>query len=177
LIVLYQTSILAIHCTCATMSTLCQVCYVAYYNSCLQCGAYSVESTSEGKPVLLSTVHAEMMEVQLDYLRLHRTCWRLLRSVKEQCRDDLFRMLDPHYIGKESQLPFIVGHVLMSAMNSQQVGDTSKARLVGVQVADKVLTDAKEVLKTMIDVGAGALIVEHILPEGLGAQIDFEFEQ
>jgi hypothetical protein len=38
------------------MSTLCQVCYVAYYNPCLQCGAYSVESTSEGKPVSLSTV-------------------------------------------------------------------------------------------------------------------------
>jgi hypothetical protein len=54
-------------------------------------------------------LHAEMIEIQYDYFRLHRQCWRLLRFIKDRCRDDLIKRFGPDYIEKESQLPFIVG--------------------------------------------------------------------
>jgi FixJ family two-component response regulator len=43
-------------------------------------------------------------------------------------------------------------------------------------VTSKVLADATDVVKGMIDQGAGALIVDLILPEVLGLEIEFEFE-
>jgi hypothetical protein len=117
-----------------------------------------------------------MIEVSYDYLRLHRQCWRLLRAVRDSCRDDLIRIDGPSYLVRESELPFITGYVLMSTSNIEKMGDLFIARLPGVQMTSKVLEDATDVVKVMIDSGAGALIVDHVLPEGLGVQIDFEFE-
>jgi hypothetical protein len=102
--------------------------------------------------------------------------WPLLRFTKDHCRDDLTRMFGPIYIEKESQLPFIVDYVLLSATSSQQVSDTLKARLPGVKVTDKLLTDEKGVLQAMIEQDPGSLIVEHALPK-ICIQIDFEFER
>ena len=36
-------------------------------------------------------LHAEIIEIAFDYVRLHRQCWRLLRAVKDPCRDDLIK--------------------------------------------------------------------------------------
>lgn len=91
--------------------------------------------------LLRDLLHAEMIEIQYDYFRLHRQCWRLLRFLKARCREDFISMYGPEYIGKESQLPFIVGYVLMSATSSQQVGDMLKARLPGVEITGKVMAD------------------------------------
>jgi hypothetical protein len=127
--------------------------------------------------LLCDLLHVEMIEIQYDYFRLHRQCWRLLRFIKDRCRDDLIKRFGPDYIEKESQLPFIVGYVLLSATSSQQLGDMLKARLPGVEVTDKMIADAKDVVKGMIAEGAGALIVDHIMPKGLGVEMKFEVEQ
>ncbi|PVH90568.1 hypothetical protein DM02DRAFT_433058 [Periconia macrospinosa] len=118
-----------------------------------------------------------MVEISFDYLRLHRQCWRLLRAVKDHCRDDLIRIYGPEYLEKESQLPFVVGYVLMTATPTKQIGDLLRARLPGVQVTSKVLEDAKYVIEEMVDSGAGALVIEQILPRALDLRIEFEIEQ
>jgi hypothetical protein len=122
-------------------------------------------------------LHAEMIEVSFDYFRLHRQCWRLLRFVKEKCRDDLIRIYGPDYIQKESELPFVVGYVLMSASSSQQLGELLKSKLPSAQVTSKVLSDAADQLKGMIDSGAGALIVDVVLPKALGISVEFQTEE
>lgn len=127
--------------------------------------------------LLRDLLHAEMIEISYDYMRLHRQCWRLLGFVKDRCRDDLLRMYGPNYLVKKSELPFMTGYVLLSATSSQGAGDMLRARLPGVQVTDKLLKDATDVVKDMIELGAGALIVDHILPKALGLQIDFQFEE
>ncbi|KAF2447907.1 hypothetical protein P171DRAFT_453049 [Karstenula rhodostoma CBS 690.94] len=121
-------------------------------------------------------LHAEMMEISFDYFRLHRQCWRLLRVIKDSCRDDLIRIYGPDYIERESQLPFIVGYVLMSASSAQQLGELLVPKQPDVQVTSKVLENAKDRVQVMIDTGSGALIVDHILPCALDLQIGFEFE-
>ncbi|KAH6639064.1 hypothetical protein C7974DRAFT_304256 [Boeremia exigua] len=121
-------------------------------------------------------LNAEMVEIAYDYLRLHRQCWRLLRAVKDACRDDFIRIFGPDYMQKESQLPFVVGYVLLTASNSQQLGELLIAKQPGIEITSKVLNDAKEVVKAMVESGAGGLIVDHILPQGLDMHIDFEVE-
>ncbi|KAH7396155.1 hypothetical protein BKA66DRAFT_438117 [Pyrenochaeta sp. MPI-SDFR-AT-0127] len=127
--------------------------------------------------LLRDLIQAEIVEISFDFLRLHRQCWRLLRIIKDACRDDLIKTFGPSYIVKESELPFVVGYVLMSATSTQQVGDMLTAKLPGVDVTDRLMTKAQDALRGMIDAGAGSLIVEHILPKALGVQIDFEFEE
>lgn len=126
---------------------------------------------------LRDVLHAEVIEISFDYLRLHRQCWRVLGAVKEACRDDFIRIYGPNYIEKESQLPFVVGYVLMSATSAQQASEVLLPKLQGVQVTSKVLHEASNVVQVMIESGLGALIVDHILPKALGLQIDFEFEE
>ncbi|PVH92820.1 hypothetical protein DM02DRAFT_698351 [Periconia macrospinosa] len=122
-------------------------------------------------------LHAETVEVSFDYFRMHRQCWRLLRVVKNHCRADLIRIYGPEYLDKESQLPFVVGYVLMTATSTQQIGDMPKARLPGVQVTSQVLEGAKHVIEGMLESGAGALVVDQILPRALDLHIEFEAEQ
>ncbi|KAH4204566.1 hypothetical protein HBI81_215390 [Parastagonospora nodorum] len=122
-------------------------------------------------------IQAEVSEILFDYLRLHRQCWRLLRFVKGKCRQDLIKLFGSDYITKESELPFVVGYVLMSAASTQEAGSLLKARLPGVLPTNKVLEDAIEVVVDMIREGAGALIVDHVLLKGLGVHIDIEYPE
>ena len=58
--------------------------------------------------VLLSEAH----ERSFDYLRIHISCWKLLRRVNELCQPELTRILGPGYLPTEKQLPFVVLHIL-----------------------------------------------------------------
>lgn len=95
--------------------------------------------------------------------------------IKDKCRHDFIRLFGPGYITKESELPFVVGYVLMSAASTQEVGNLLKARLPGVLPTNKVLDDAIDVVMEMIRKEAGALIVNHVLPKGLGLHINIEY--
>lgn len=64
---------------------------------------------------LTLALHAETLEMAYPYLILHRMCWRLLRGVKESCDPILRKLYTPTYIEKESQLPVVVGYILMTA--------------------------------------------------------------
>lgn len=122
-------------------------------------------------------LHAEVVEIAFDYFRLHRQCWRLLRAVKDYVCDDLIRIYGSDYIQKESELPFIVGYVLMTASTTQEVGQLLKAKQPGVHVTSKVKEGARYVVEGLVGSGAGGLIVEQILPRALGLQIIFREEE
>ena len=62
---------------------------------------------------LRNTIHSEKMELDLDYLLMHRTCWKLLRQVQKDCDPKLREIFGPGYL-KESQLPFVVGYIFMA---------------------------------------------------------------
>jgi hypothetical protein len=133
-------------------------------------------SVSKLLGLLRDTLNSETIEVCFDYLRLHRQCWRLLRQLRDHCRDDLIKMYGPAYIEKESQLPFIVGYILMSGMSSQQVGELMLPKMPGVVVTSGVVEGAKYVLDGLIGSGAGALITDAVLPKALDLEIGFEYE-
>lgn len=49
---------------------------------------------------LANALHAEMIESNVDYLRIHRFCWMLLRSVNEACKPRLLETYGGGYLGK-----------------------------------------------------------------------------
>jgi hypothetical protein len=120
-------------------------------------------------------LHSELIEVAFNYFRLHRQCWRLLRAVKIHVHDDLIRMYGPDYMQRESQLPSIVGYVLMmTASRAQEPGGLLRAKRPGVQVTSEIQEGARYVVEDLVASGAGRLIVEQILPHALDLHMGFE---
>jgi hypothetical protein len=123
--------------------------------------------------LLRAVTQAEVMELSYDYLTLHRFCWRLLRAVKDRCRDRLINMYGPDYIEEEYQLPFLVGYIFGAATNTKQLADALKLKQTD-EVTSVVLMEAACAMQDMLEAGAGDL-VGRVLREQLG--IPFEFEE
>jgi len=78
-------------------------------------------------------VPVEVIEISFDVLTHHRQCWRLLQAVKDACRDNLITMYGSDYIVKETELPFILGYVLMAAANTTKLGNwTSQQKSIAL---------------------------------------------
>jgi hypothetical protein len=122
--------------------------------------------------ILRAALQAEIMELSYDYLTLHRFCWRLLRSVKEHCRELLIKMYGPDYIEKENQLPFIVGYILMAATTTDKLAGFLKIKTTN-EVTSALLAQAADAINTMLETSAGG-IVSMILREKFGIQYEFE---
>ncbi|KAL4812452.1 hypothetical protein BDW67DRAFT_178687 [Aspergillus spinulosporus] len=71
---------------------------------------------------LRNTLQAEALEFSFDYLAVHRSCWEMLREVSKACGPPLRSIHGPEYIESESQLPFIVGYILMAATEVDRLG-------------------------------------------------------
>lgn len=78
-------------------------------------------STLEFLNDIANALHAEQLEVSIDYLMFHRVCWRLLRQVNEACKPKLLEMFGGGYLDKEYQLPFTVGYIFMAATTTSRV--------------------------------------------------------
>jgi hypothetical protein len=123
--------------------------------------------------LLRAGIQAEILEFSFDYLTFHRFCWRLLRSVKDSCRDQLIRMYGPDYIEKENQLPFVVGYILATATNTKLLAESMRVKLTD-EVTSAVLKCAADELEGMVMTGAGEM-VGTVLRETLG--VPFEFQE
>ncbi|KAF2743197.1 hypothetical protein M011DRAFT_471557 [Sporormia fimetaria CBS 119925] len=124
--------------------------------------------------VLLPMLNSELVEMGFDYLALHRFCWRLLRSLRDDCRDDLIRMYGPSYVEKEEQFPFIVGYILMTASVTKQLG-AGLVKQRNAEVTSAVLQKAAKTLHEMLEAGAGEIVVGKLMPH-IGFSIEFQIE-
>ncbi|CAD0096495.1 unnamed protein product [Aureobasidium mustum] len=92
------------------------------------------------------------MHLTFDYLRLHRSCWTLLRSAKDACADSLRQTFGSDYLEGENQLPFIVGYLFMCAFTADKVGKGD-----GSTTRGKVFLEAAGAIDVMIETGEGAV--------------------
>ncbi|KAI0452937.1 hypothetical protein F5B21DRAFT_481612 [Xylaria acuta] len=116
------------------------------------------------KPLVIA-LHAEALEYAFPYLNLHRWCWRLLRAVKDLCDPILRQLYTPAYLEKESQLPWVVGWILLAASG---LGDGVSDRRP-LQLAAKAINE-------FLDAGTGGVICKQVLGKQLGMPIEFQFE-
>ena len=122
---------------------------------------------------LANALQAETVELSIDYLRVHRFCWMLLRQVNDACKPQLLEMIGAGYLEKENQLPFVVGYIFMAATHTSQVANLLRSRRAGFEISSRLLVTAATVLECMIDNGAGE-IESRIIAYRIGAaEIDF----
>lgn len=121
---------------------------------------------------LANALHAEALELSVDYLRIHRFCWMLLRRVNEACRPKLLEMYGGGYLEKENQLPFVVGYIFMTATRTSRVANLLLPRRGDVEVSSRLLSTAARSIEEMIDSGAGAIEID-ILEKYFDFELDF----
>ena len=111
---------------------------------------------------LAHSLHAETLELSVDYLHLHRSCWMLLRKVNEACKPQLLEKIGAGYLDQEYQLPFVVGYIFMVATQTNGVANLLLPRRPGVQVSSRLLGQAAEALEDMINSGVGEIEIKFI---------------
>lgn len=85
-------------------------------------------------------LQGELLELVFPYLGVHLFCWKMLRAVKQECDTVLREKSTPAYMENETELPFVVGYILMA--NSGAGAGPQDARL---------LKSAAEILNTFAD--------------------------
>ncbi|KAK5626079.1 hypothetical protein RRF57_001794 [Xylaria bambusicola] len=113
------------------------------------------------KPLVFA-LNAESIEYAFPYLVMHRWCWRLLRAVKDSCDSCLRQLYTPAYLENESQLPWMVGWILMAASGLE--GGVSDRRPLQL---------AAEAVKCFCEVGTSRLICEQVLGQQMGMPVEF----
>ena len=122
---------------------------------------------------LANALQAESLEFSIDYLRLHRLCWMLLRKVNDVCKAQLLKIFGAGYLEKENQLPFVVGYIFMVATTTRQISSLLLQRRDDLQASSRLLATAAEALEAMIESGAGEIESKFMAQRiGVGA-IDF----
>ncbi|KAG6011990.1 hypothetical protein E4U43_007999 [Claviceps pusilla] len=114
---------------------------------------------------LVLSLNAEMLEFSFPYMHMHRECWQVLRAVRKSCDAILRELYTPAYMERESELPFVVGWILMASSGLED----------GV-VDLRPLRRAAEALHEVLGTGAGDIILRQDLHEKLGIPVMFAFE-
>ena len=122
---------------------------------------------------LANALHAEVLELSVDYLRVHRFCWKLLRQVNETCKPKLLELYGPGYLEKESQLPFVIGHIFMTATTTSRVANLLLPRRGNGEVSSQLLAMAASCIKDMVETGAGEIELK-ILRDFIGYDIQMD---
>ena len=112
-------------------------------------------------------LHAETVELSVDYLRMHRSCWLLLRKVNEACKPQLLANFGSDYLEHEYQLPYVVGYIFMIATQTNGVANLLLPRLPGVKVSSRLLVQAAETLEDMIKSGVGEVEMRFLAQRGI----------
>ncbi|MCJ1376607.1 hypothetical protein MMC20_007850 [Loxospora ochrophaea] len=108
---------------------------------------------------LLNVLQSETVELSFDHFRLHIFSWRLLRDIKEALADDLRKIYGPGYLEKENQLPFIVGYLFMTAVQTSKLAGVLVPKQQDV-VTSRLLVQAAKVTKEKLETGGGGIEVK-----------------
>ncbi|KAG6035632.1 hypothetical protein E4U41_005999 [Claviceps citrina] len=126
-------------------------------------GRMTVEQLIEQLALVLN---AEMLEFSFPYMHMHRECWQVLRAVRKSCDALLRELYTPAYMERESELPFVVGWILIAASGIDD----------GVVDFRPLRTAAKALHEVLAATGTGDVIIRQDLGEKLGMPVWFVTE-
>jgi hypothetical protein len=78
-------------------------------------------TTPEALTVLCQILSSEEPTLTFDHLQLHRSCWRVLRAIKDVDADELQQVYGPACLEPESRLPFVAGYIFMTATKTKKI--------------------------------------------------------
>ncbi|KAK3342754.1 hypothetical protein B0H65DRAFT_558919 [Neurospora tetraspora] len=59
-------------------------------------------------------LHAEVTEMSFPWLTLHKSCWEMMKLVKEKNHQRLSQIFGSGYLNDKSQMPFVIGYIFMT---------------------------------------------------------------
>ncbi|KAL8777591.1 MAG: hypothetical protein Q9213_007799, partial [Squamulea squamosa] len=121
---------------------------------------------------ITNALHAEQVELSIDYLLLHRTCLESLRQVNIACKPKLLEMYGGGYLEKENQLPFVVGYIFMAATQTKKVANLLLPRRTE-EVTSKLLATAGEAIDNFIKTKSAGHTLVTMLWSDYGYDFDF----
>ena len=121
---------------------------------------------------IANCLHAECVEMSIDYLRMHLSCWELLRKVNEVCKPRLLKTYGGGYLEKESQLPFVVGYIFMAATATSKIANVLIPRKESVEISSQLLQTSAESLSELTKSKARDLVTRG-MEDVVGFKIDF----
>ena len=121
---------------------------------------------------IANCLHAECVEMSIDYLRMHLSCWKLLRKVNEVCKPRLLKTYGGGYLEKENQLPFVVGYIFMAATATSRIANVLIPRREGVEISSQLLQTSAEPLRELTENKARDSVTRG-MEDVVGFKIDF----
>ncbi|KAL8669786.1 MAG: hypothetical protein Q9224_007717, partial [Gallowayella concinna] len=120
-----------------------------------------------------NALHAEQLEVSIDYLLLHRTCWQLLRQMNVACKSKLLGMYGAGSLKKENQLPiFVVGYIFITATQTKKVANLLLPGRTE-EVTSKLLAMAGEAVEKFVKTKNNGDVLVRMLRTEYGYGLDF----
>ncbi|EGO54381.1 hypothetical protein NEUTE1DRAFT_131919 [Neurospora tetrasperma FGSC 2508] len=59
-------------------------------------------------------LHEEVTEMSFPWLTLHKSCWEVMKLVKEKNHQRLSQIFGSGYLNDKSQMPFVIGYIFMT---------------------------------------------------------------
>ncbi|KAK8170849.1 hypothetical protein BKA80DRAFT_338964 [Phyllosticta citrichinensis] len=117
-------------------------------------------------PVLLkrmcNALQGETKELTFDYLHMHRQCWSLLRSIKQESLETFRKMDGSHILEEEGQLPQLVGFILSSALPESKPSRTASSNAESSGALCPLLAKSANAIEALIDRGEGSVAQERV---------------
>jgi hypothetical protein len=92
-------------------------------------------------------------------------CWRVLKAVKESCDSVLRELYTPAYLENESQLPWVVGWILM-ALSGLETGISNR----------RPIQNAAEAMKAFIETDGSSFISDQVMAKAYKMPVNFVLE-
>ena len=121
---------------------------------------------------LVNVLKDENLDLTLDYLAIHRSCWTLLKKVEEVCSVELHNIYYSSYTGaEESSIAGVVAYLLSAAAGRFGGKQGPSDHLLGVEgllvARGKVLQKAATVFREMIESDSLSALSESLAAAGI----------
>ncbi|KAI0191615.1 hypothetical protein F4808DRAFT_381824 [Astrocystis sublimbata] len=114
---------------------------------------------------LILALNNESLEFAFPLLIMHRSCWRLLRAVKQHCDPVLRELFTPAYLERETELPFVIGWIFMAAAAIDSPSDM------------RPMIEAAKAVTQEVVLGDEGTVALRLLNNKLGFPISFEADE
>lgn len=111
-------------------------------------------------------LNAEVAEMAFPWLTLHKSCWEMMKLVKEKNHQRLSQIFGSGYLNDKSQMPFVIGYIFM----------TTCGECPGHLRTMDLMKQAAEAVKEYVTRGSGDLCVKLLAEMGHNVQFVNEEE-
>ncbi|KAG5962805.1 hypothetical protein E4U58_003743 [Claviceps cyperi] len=104
--------------------------------------------------------NAETIEFTFPYMHMHRECWKMLHVVRKACDPILRQIFTPAYMQRETELPFVVGWILMAASGHDGVVDLRPMHTAAKALNEALAKGAGDVIRKEIGEKLGMPVMD-----------------